>query len=99
LVFRAVFPLPALMPILPLVLLALAQLGVLGDGARVFGAVAGGFTLLFYLAVYAFARVNPLWGLLYPVAAVLFSWICAGSAWRGSQVEWKGRGYVSRKAS
>lgn len=98
-VFRAVFPLPALVPVLPLVMFALGLLGILGDGALLFGAVAGGFSLLFYLAVYAFARVNPLWSLLYPLAAVMFSWICAEAAWRGSNVEWKGRGYVSRKAS
>lgn len=98
-IFPWVFPVPALLPALPAVMLVLALLDVLGPGALLFGAVAGGFSLLYYFGVYAFARVNPLWALLHPVAAVMFSWICAEAAWRGSKVEWKGRGYVSRKAS
>lgn len=98
-IFPYLFPLPALIPIIPTVVLALALLNVLGPAALLFGAVAGGFTFLFYLAVYGYARVNPLWGLLYPLAALMFSWICAEAAWRGSKVAWKGRDYVSRRAS
>ncbi|MBX3131979.1 MAG: hypothetical protein KF689_01160 [Gemmatimonadaceae bacterium] len=83
---------------IPLLALLLWQLGVAGDGARIFGLAAGAFTFVYYAGVYAFSRLNPLWGLLYPLAAVTFSWICAEAAWRGSRVEWKGRGYVSRSA-
>jgi chlorobactene glucosyltransferase len=97
-IFPWIFPLPALVPIAPLVALVLWQLGIAGEGARIFGLVGGAFTTLFYIGVYAFSRLNPLWGLLYPLAAVTFSWISAEAAWRGSRVEWKGRGYVSRSA-
>lgn len=98
-IFPWVFPLPALVPLVPTVLLVLALLGVLGRGALLFGAVAGGFNLIYFMGVYGFSRINPLWGLLHPLAAVVFSGICAEAAWRGSKVEWKGRGYLSRKAS
>lgn len=98
-IFPWIFPLPALVPVLPLLCLALGLAGVWGPGALVFGAIAAPATLLYYAGVYAFARLNPLWGLLYPLAAVAFSWICAEAAWRGSRVEWKGRGYVSRRAT
>lgn len=98
-IFPFVFPLPALVPLIPTLMFVLAVTGVLGRGALLFGAVAGGFNLLYYVGVYTFARVNPLYALLHPLAAVVFSWISAEAAWRGSRVEWKGRGYVSRSAS
>lgn len=98
-IFPWIFPLPALVPVLPLLCLALGLAGVWGTGALLFGAIAAPATLLFYAGVYGFSRLSPLWALLYPLAAVTFSWICAEAAWRGSKVEWKGRGYVSRRAT
>lgn len=101
-VFPLVFPLPALVPVLPLLCLALGLVGFesgSNGGALVFGAVTAPATLAFYAAVYGFARLNPLWALSYPLAALTFSGICAEAAWRGSKVEWKGRGYVSRRAT
>lgn len=98
-IFTLIFPLPALVPLLPGICLALGLTGVLGDGALLFGRITAPVTLLYYAGVYAYARLNPLWALTYPLAAVTFSWICAEAAWRGSEVEWKGRGYVSRRAT
>lgn len=101
-VFPWVFPLPALVPVLPLLCLALGLVGFEGGsngGALVFGAITAPATVAFYAAVYGFARLNPLWALSYPLAALTFSGICAEAAWRGSKVEWKGRGYVSRRAT
>lgn len=98
-IFTLIFPLPALVPLLPNIMLVLGLTGVLGEGALLFGSIAAPFTLLYYAGVYAYARLNPLWALTYPLAAVMFSWICAEAAWRGSKVEWKGRGYVSRRAT
>lgn len=98
-IFPWIFPVPALVPVLPLLCLALGLAGVWGTGALLFGAIAAPATLLFYAGVYGFSRLSPLWALLYPLAAVTFSWICAEAAWRGSKVEWKGRGYVSRRAT
>ena len=98
-IFPWIFPLPALVPVLPLLCLALGLAGVWGTGALVFGAIAAPATLLYFAGVYMFARLNPLWALAYPLAAVTFSGICAEAAWRGSKVEWKGRGYVSRRAT
>jgi chlorobactene glucosyltransferase len=96
--FPWIFPLPALMPALPLLCLALGLAG-LGDAALVFGVIAAPATLLYYAGVYAFARLHPLWALTYPLAALTFSGICAEAAWRGSKVAWKGRDYVSRRAT
>jgi hypothetical protein len=46
--------------------------------------------------VYRAAGIPAWWGFGFPLAAVVFAWICAEAAWRGSRVEWKGRRYVSR---
>jgi chlorobactene glucosyltransferase len=90
-----IFPLPALLPLVPTVILVLALLGVLGSGALWFGVIAGAVNLLFWIGVYAFSGLHPLWGLSHPLASVVFSGICAEAAWKGSRVEWKGRRYES----
>ena len=93
-----IFPLPPLVPLVPIVFALLGWLGVLGPGALIFGAIGCVANLLFWLAAYAYSRLNPLWGLLYPVAAVMIAWIFAEAAWRGNRVAWRGRDYVSESA-
>ncbi len=90
-----IFPLPALVPLVPTVILVLALFGVLGSGALWFGAIAGAVNLLFWIGLYAFSGLNPLWGLLHPLACAVFAAICTEAAWKGSRVEWKGRRYES----
>lgn len=94
-----VFPLPALLPLLPLVCLWLGLEGVWGGGALLFGAITAPATLLYYAGSYGYSRLNPLWALTYPLASLVFGWICLEAAWRGSKVQWKGRVYVSRRAT
>lgn len=93
-----IFPLPALLPVIPVLILALALAGVLGDAALLFGGIVSAANLLFWMGAYGYARLNPLWGLSYPLASLVFGGICAEAAWRGSRVEWKGRAYTSRPA-
>ena len=90
-----VFPLPALVPLVPTVVLVLALLGVLGAGALWFGAIAATVNLLFWIGVYMFSGLSPLWGFAHPLASVVFAGICTEAAWKGSRVEWKGRRYES----
>lgn len=98
-VFPFVFPLPALVPVIPVVLLLLGSFGVLGPAATVFGGVVTAANVVFWMGTYAYARVGPLWGLTFPLAAIVFSLLCAWAAWRGSRVAWKGRAYRSESAS
>lgn len=92
------FPFAPLFPLVPLVIAVLAWLGVLGEEALFFGAVTGAASALFWMGAYAYARLNPLWGLLYPLASIVLSFIFGEAAWRGSRVAWKGRDYISERA-
>ena len=93
---RLLYPVPALVVLVPTIALALALTGVAGENALWFGILAGTANLLFWFGVYSFSKLNPLWALLHPLAALVFAWILAESAWKGSRVEWKGRAYVSK---
>ena len=94
-IFPFIFPVPALVPLVPLAVLGLASAGVLGAGAWWFGAITSTANLLFWSGIYSFSGLNPLWALLQPVGSLVFAGICTEAAWRGSRVEWKGREYVS----
>jgi len=87
------FPVPALLPLLPLVLLGLASAGVFGAGVWWFAAIVSAANLLFYMGVYRFSQLHPLWALLHPLGCVVFAWICAEAAARGLRVSWKDRTY------
>jgi len=97
-IFPFVLPLAALLPIVPVIAFLLGWSGLLGTEAIWFAAVTAPGTLLFWMGIYAFSRTSPFWALLHPLGAVVFGWICAEAAWRGSHVTWKGRAYVSRPA-
>jgi hypothetical protein len=92
------FPFAPLFHLVPPAMALLAWLGVLGEGAWIFGAIGSLANGVFFMGAYAYARLNPLWGLLYPLAAVVLSFIFGEAAWRGSKVAWKGRNYISERA-
>lgn len=96
--FPFLLPLGALPPAIPFVILLLASIGVLGPGARWFGAITLPANLLFWMGVHAFSRQSPLWAIFHPLGALTFSLICAEASWKGSRVEWKGRHYDSESA-
>jgi chlorobactene glucosyltransferase len=88
-----VFPIPALLPVVPVVILLLALSGVLDDGALLFGGVVTGVSLIYWMSVYGFAQLSPLWAFAYPLGCLVFAGICAEAAMRGMRVGWKGRTY------
>ncbi|MBL8996587.1 MAG: glycosyltransferase [Gemmatimonadetes bacterium] len=93
-----IYPLFAVPPMLPAVAFLLGWSGLLGEGAIWFAAVTAPGHLAFWMGVYAYSRISPLWAVLHPLGALVFGWIFAESAWRGSRVEWKGREYLSQVA-
>ena len=96
---RAVFPLalmtPALFGLVPPLVLALGMLGVVGHGALVWGAIATGANLVWWLLVYAWLRTSPVYALLHPLGAGVVLYIAVGAIARGRRVRWKGREYES----
>lgn len=91
--FRLLFPVPALVPLIPIAVPVLGWLGVLDCGALLFGAITAPVNLAFWVGIYRYAGLNPLWGLSYPLGALVFAWICAEAAWKGLDVSWRGRAY------
>ena len=58
------------------------------------GAGAGALMLISYVPTIRFYRLNPLWALSLPAAAIFFMWATLDSAmqfWRGRGGTWKGR--------
>ena len=96
---RVVFPLvlllPALFGLAPPIVLALALLRVLGHDALVWGAIAFGANLVWWLLVYLWLRISPLYALLHPLGAALLLYIAARAIARGRRVRWKEREYTA----
>ena len=95
-VLRLVFPLPSLWEIAPAVVGALALAGVASPLAGAWAATCFGASTLFWIVIYAYMRQPPGYALLHPLASMVVCWIFARAAWRGAEVEWRGRRYVSR---
>jgi chlorobactene glucosyltransferase len=94
--FRVIFPLPALVALLPTAVLLAVLVGDASPSIVTAAWVAQGVTLLFWIGVYTFSHLAPWWALTYPLAAMVFAWMLGEAAWRGARVEWKGRHYVSK---
>jgi chlorobactene glucosyltransferase len=94
---RAIFPLLLVMPglfgLVPPIVLALALVGVLGQGALVWSSIAVAANLAWWLLVYAWLRLSPLYALLHPIGAAVVLWIALRSIVRGRNVRWKEREY------
>jgi chlorobactene glucosyltransferase len=91
--FRLTLPVAPLVPLIPILAALLWWLGVLGNGAALFAAITAPINLLFWMGIYRFAGLNPLWGMTYPLGSLVFAWICTEAAWKGLSVTWKGRTY------
>jgi chlorobactene glucosyltransferase len=94
--FRVIFPLPALVALLPTVVLNAVLVGGAAPSVVTAAWIAQAVTMLYWIGVYTFSRLAPWWALTYPLAAVVFAWMLGEAAWRGARVEWKGRQYVSK---
>ncbi|MDB4881931.1 MAG: glycosyl transferase family 2 [Gemmatimonadetes bacterium] len=94
---RILFPfvllVPALFGLLPPVVLALALGGTMGHGALMWAATACGANLVWWLLVYRWLRVSPLYALLHPVGSAVLLFIAVRAIGRGRRVRWKEREY------
>jgi chlorobactene glucosyltransferase len=92
-VFPIVLVLPALFGVVPPVVLALGLLGVVGNNALLWASIATGANLVWWLLVYAWLRLSPLYALLHPLGSAVLLYISVGAITRGRRVRWKGREY------
>lgn len=96
---RSIYPFllvaPALGGLLPPILLALSLGGVLGHGMFVWSAIVTSANLIWWLTVYAWLGMSPLYGLLHPLGSAMVLYIALRSILRGSRVQWKGREYIA----
>ena len=98
---RALFPLalvvPALLMLAPPLVLLLALLGgAFGATATLWAAIATAASLAWWIFVYAWLGLSPLWAALYPLGATMMLWIMLRGIARGRRVAWKGREYLAR---
>jgi chlorobactene glucosyltransferase len=94
---RAIYPLllllPALSGLVPPILLALGLAGVAAPGVLLWAAIVTGANLLWWLAVYAWLGMSPLYALLHPLGSAALLYIALRAIARGRRVRWKGRDY------
>jgi glycosyltransferase involved in cell wall biosynthesis len=94
---RVVFPLVLLMPALfglaPPIVGALALGGMMGGDALAWAAIAGGANLLWWLLVYRWLKLTPLYALLHPLGSAVLFYIALRAIARGRRVRWKEREY------
>jgi hypothetical protein len=94
---RALYPLalvaPSLFSLVPPIVLALGLLGAVGPVATTWAAVATGANLVWWLLVYSWLRLSPLYALLHPLGAAMVLYIALGAIARGRRVRWKEREY------
>jgi len=94
---RAIFPLllvtPGLLGVVPPIVLALGLLGVVGSGALTWAAIATAANLVWWLLVYGWLRLSPVYALLHPLGAAMVLYIAVGAIARGRRVRWKERDY------
>ena len=94
---RALYPLllvtPGLLGVVPPIVLALGLLGVVGTGALTWAAIATGANLVWWLLVYLWLRLSPVYALLHPLGAAMVVYIALGAIVRGRRVRWKERDY------
>ena len=94
---RAIYPLllvtPGLFGVLPPIVLALGLLGVVGSTATTWAAIATIANTVWWLLVYAWLRLSPVYALLHPLGAAMVLYIALGAIVRGRRVRWKEREY------
>ena len=94
---RVLFPIalmaPSLFWLVPPIVLALGLLDAVGPTALAWAAIATGANLVWWLLVYAWLRLSPLYALLHPLSAAMVLYIALGAIARGRRVRWKEREY------
>ena len=94
---RVIYPLllvtPGLLGMVPPIVIALGLLGFVGAGTLTWAAIATGANLVWWLLVYRWLRLSPVYALLHPLGSAMVLYIALGAIARGRRVRWKEREY------
>jgi chlorobactene glucosyltransferase len=97
---RALYPLLLLaapwLSLAPPLALVAGGAGIAPRALFVWGALATGANLVWWIAGYSLLSLSPLWAFLHPLGGAVLLVIAVGAVARGRRVRWKGRAYVSR---
>lgn len=97
--FPLMLPLPALMQLVPVLVLFAAALGLVPASVTLWSEIATLALLVWWLFIYAINDQNVLYALLFPVGAATMLYIFVSATFKGSSVAWKGRQYTSEQPS
>lgn len=96
---RLFYPVVLLVPwlwgVVPPVLLAYSLLGAFGSGVLLWASIATSANLAWWLLVYRWLGLSPLYALLHPLGSAVLLCISLRAILRGRRVRWKGRDYRS----
>lgn len=93
--FSFVLPLPALMQLLPVLVLIASVVGLISPGIALWSEIVTLALLLWWTFIYAVNGERVWYALLFPVGATAMLYILLSAVARGSSVAWKGREYTS----
>ncbi|MEO5815726.1 MAG: glycosyltransferase family 2 protein [Gemmatimonadaceae bacterium] len=94
LLYPVLMLLPSLSVIVPPLLLVSSLLGVFGSGVLLWSAIVTAANLLWWIVIYAFLELSPMYALLHPLGGVMLLYISLRAIVRGRNVTWKERDYV-----
>ncbi|MDB4893728.1 MAG: glycosyl transferase family 2 [Gemmatimonadetes bacterium] len=85
---------PSLSVLVPPLLLVLSLLGLFGSGVLVWSALVTSANLIWWIVIYAFLDLSPMYALLHPFGGAMLLYISLRAIVRGRNVRWKDRDYV-----
>ena len=95
-VFPFVLPLLPLMTLAPAIVLAMALLGVLGNGWLLWSAVSFAANVVWWSVIYRGFRQRVWYALVAPLGSAMLLYIIGRAIARGRRVGWKEREYLAR---
>lgn len=93
--FSFVLPLPALMQLVPVLVLIASVFGLVSPGIALWSGIVTIALLLWWTFIYVVNEESVGYALLFPVGAAAMLYILLSAVARGSSVAWKGREYTS----
>lgn len=94
LLYPVMLPVPSLSVLVPPILLVLSLMGVFGNGVLLWSAIVTAANLLWWIVIYAFLGLSPMYALLHPLGGAVLLYISLRALVRGRNVRWKERDYV-----